>query len=230
MRWRLRVREEEGQISSIASLRRKHPALPIAMGAIAVVLAIASVALGYESHRQAAQIAAMGVQLSDLQNNADALKEDVRRLTDERQSLLKDRDAVQSQLAEAQAQREQLRTERDQAQAQLSQARTALSEVRAERDRLEAEQTAARVRIVPTPAPFSAIDDAKKAAIAKVLDLDDQIDAEFTTFMGYTNSVVSGFYGGDLLGAQANFGRASQSADRLKALMAERKKAAEALR
>ena len=169
--------------------------------------------------RRDAQITSLTADNSDLQNARSALQDDVGRLTAERTELLRTRDSLQGQLADAKAQNDQLVADRDRLQA--------------EADRLRKENDALNQKLSappPTPSPAPAPTGVDRAAVARVLGMDDQIEQKFGSFYEQLQNVLNSFNRGDLLGAQAGYQRASQTGEQIKELFRSRDTAAEALR
>ena len=193
--------------------------LAVVSAVLAAGLLVALLNASAQAAQRDARIGSLTAANSDLQNARSALRDDVSRLTREREQLLRTQRTIQTQLADAKAESDKIAGDRDRLQAEATHLKT-------ENEALTKKLAA------PAPAPVAAAaaSGPDRAAVAKVLDLDAQIEQKFNLFYQQLQAVLASFGRGDLLSAKAGYQQASQTADQIKDLFSTRNKAAEPLR
>lgn len=208
---------------------------------IAVAIGIALVALlGGSALYARDQIASRDAALADLRAAEARLSGDVSRLGIERDDLVRTRESLRRERDDAAAQRDLLATARDSLAARVmdlerreadQQRRIAALDARAtelERSLADRERQLAAARATPTggsptptPSP-SPVGTPASADVRRLVELDDQIRAEFDVLLGHIDAVSQAFVRGNLFEVNAAYQRGLQSADRLKDLFNRR--------
>jgi DNA repair exonuclease SbcCD ATPase subunit len=232
---------------------------PIALAAAAAVLVVLLVGGGLYAR---GEVAARDAQLAEARASETGLREQLGRLSAERDDLLKSREELRRERSDLSGQRDLLVAERETLNRRIAdlerrdaeqQKRAADAEARAaglerrvadaektladrERELREAGQQGQRLERTlaererqlrealtpsPTPAPTPAAP-AKNPDLARLIELDDQIAAEFAVLLGHIDAVSQAFLRGNPAEISAAYNRGRESADRLKDLLARR--------